>query len=217
MSAGGDAAQACRLYLITPPRLAPETFAETLAAALDAGDVACVQLRLADADDEARRAAARILRPVCHARDVAFVIDEDIDAAAETEADGVHLSDCRAVAAARARLGPDRIVGAGCGGSRHAAMVAAEAGADYVSFGAIFPSPTLPGAATVDPEILSWWSALMVVPCVAVGGITPENCAVPVAAGADFIAVSAAVWTAAEGPAAAVRAFNDAVERARST
>ncbi len=210
--ANAEAAPRCRLYLITPPGIEAARFADTLAAALAAGDVACVQLRLPGASDEAIRRAAAALMPVCRARDVALVIDEHADVAADTGADGVHLGDGRGVRAARGILGDDAIVGASCGGSRHAAMAAAEAGADYVSFGAFFASPTVPDAALVSTEVLSWWSDVMETPCVAVGGVTPGNCARLVAAGADFLAVSSAVWDHAEGAAAAVRAFNDAVE-----
>ncbi|MFQ5784249.1 MAG: thiamine phosphate synthase [Alphaproteobacteria bacterium] len=204
----------CRLYLITPPRFEAAAFAGELAAALDAGDVACVQLRLPRADDDDIRAAARALMAVCHARDVAFLLENRVDLAAELGADGVHLADSGAVAMARSRLGAGTIVGASCGGSRHAAMDAAEAGADYVSFGAVFPSPTIPQAAVVGVETIAWWSGLMEIPGVAVGGITPENCASPVAAGADFLAVCAAVWSAAKGPSAAVAAFISAIDRA---
>jgi len=211
MTAGGGAAEGCRLYLITPPRIEPAAFAETLAGALDAGDVACVQLRLPDAAREARIAAAEALRPVCHARDVALVIDEDPEAARAARLDGVHLADPRAIGHARDVLGDEAIVGVDCGGSRHAAMSAAEKDASYVSFGAFFPSPTLPEAPLADPEILAWWNELMVVPCVAVGGVAPENCAPLIAAGADFLAASSAVWDHPAGPAAAVAAFDEAI------
>lgn len=211
MTAGGGAAEGCRLYLITPPRIEPPAFAETLAAALDAGDVACVQLRLPDAAREARINAAEALRPVCHARDVALLLDEDPAVAREAGLDGVHLADPRAIGHARDILGDEAIVGVACGGSRHAAMSAAEKGADYVSFGAFFPSPTLPEAAPADPDILAWWNELMVVPCVAVGGVAPENCGSLIAAGADFLAVSSAVWNHPAGPAAAVAAFGAAI------
>jgi len=204
----------CRLYPITPPTLDPETFAPRLAEALDAGDVACVQLRLPGVAPDRLRQAAAALLPICRARDVALVIDEALTVAAESGADGVHLGDEGRVAEARRALGPEAIVGVACGGSRHRAMRAAEAGADYVSFGAFFPSPTLPEAAIVDPDILTWWQELMEVPCVAVGGLTPETAAAMAVAGADFVAASAAIWTHPEGPAAAVEAFNRAVERA---
>ncbi len=210
--AGEASARRCRLYLITPPRIEPERFAGVLAEALTGGDVACVQLRLPGADTGALRRAAEALMPACHAEGVAFVVDRDAAVAAET--DGVHLADAGAVAAARRALGPAAIVGASCGGSRDAAITASEAGADYVSFGAFHPSPTVPEADIVSPDIVSWWSEIMEIPCVAVGGITAANCAPLVRAGADFVAVSSAVWDHPAGPAAAVSALDLAVERA---
>ena len=213
---GGGAANrpACRLYLITPPTLDVATFPADLAAALDGGDVACVQLRLATADAETLRGAARALAPVCQERGAAFLIEGHADVAAQTRADGVHIRRVAAIAGAKRMLGADAMIGVSCGGSRHAAIEAGEADCDYVSFGAFFPSPTIPDAAIADPGIVGWWSGLMVIPCVAVGGLTPGNCGPLVAAGADFIATSSAVWSHAQGPAAAVAAFNEAIVRA---
>ena len=203
----------CRLYLITPPRLDAAAFADTLAVALDAGDVGCVQLRLKDVgDDEIRRATDR-LRPVTQSRDVAFIMNDRPDLAAELGCDGVHVGqeDAR-YEEARALVGPDAIVGVTCKKSRHLAMEAAEKGADYVAFGAFFESGTKPpqvaGMVRAQPEILRWWSETTTVPCVAIGGITVENCPPLVRAGADFLAVIGAVWNHPEGPDAAVKAFN---------
>lgn len=207
----------CRLYLITPPDPAPDDFAPLLAEALDGGDVACVQLRMPDAGDDAFRRAVEALMPICHERDVAFLVNRHIDVAATLGVDGVHIGRAEGVAEARRRLGADVIVGVSCGGSRDDAMRAGEAGCDYVSFGALFASTTLPDANIVATDVVTWWSELMVVPCVAVGGLTPANCANAVAAGADFIAVSAAVWNEPKGPGAAVAAFNAAIERTRTT
>lgn len=203
----------CRLYLITPPRIEPASFADRLAAALDAGDVGCVQLRLKDiGDDDIRRAADR-LRPVTQERDVAFIMNDRPDLARETGCDGVHVGqEDASYDDARALLGEDAIVGVTCKKSRHLAMEAAEKGANYVAFGAFFESatkpPAMPGMTRAEPEILRWWSELMTVPCVAIGGITVENCPPLVTAGADFLAVIGAVWGHPEGPAAAVKAFN---------
>ncbi len=203
----------CRLYLITPPRIEPAPFADVLARALDAGDVGSVQLRLKDiGDDEIRRAADR-LRPVVQDRDVAFIMNDRPDLAAETGCDGVHVGqEDASYEAARARLGDGAIVGVTCKKSRHLAMEAAEKGADYVAFGAFFESatkpPQAPGMTRAEPEILRWWSELMTVPCVAIGGITVENCPPLVTAGADFLAVIGAVWNHPDGAAAAVKAFN---------
>jgi thiamine-phosphate pyrophosphorylase len=203
----------CRLYLITPPRIEPASFADRLAIALDAGDVGCVQLRLKDVgDDEIRRAADR-LRPVAQDRGVALIMNDRPDLAVETGCDGVHVGqEDASYEDARALLGSDAIVGVTCKSSRHLALDAAEKGADYVAFGAFFDSSTKPrqdpARKPAEPEILEWWSEIMTVPCVAIGGITVENCPPLVAAGADFLAVIAAVWTHPEGPAAAVKAFN---------
>jgi thiamine-phosphate pyrophosphorylase len=207
----------CRLYLVTPPELDPARFAAELEAALGAGDVACLQLRLKGVDDDAIRAATCALMPIAHRHDVAFLINDRPDLAAELGADGVHIGqEDVAYAEARRLVGPDRIVGVTCHDSRHLAMVAAESGADYVAFGAFFPTDTKEAKTRAEPEILAWWSELMEVPCVAIGGITVENCAPLVAAGADFLAVSAGVWAYADGPAAAVRAFNAAIARAEA-
>lgn len=205
----------CRLYLITPPALDPLAFRDTLARALDAGDVAAVQLRLKGVDDDAIRRAADALRPVAQERGVAFLMNDRADLAVETGCDGAHLGrtdgDLRA---ARRLLGPDRTLGATCHDSRHLAMEAAEAGADYVAFGAFFPTETKETRHRPDPEILTIWSETTEIPCVAIGGITAENCGVLVRAGADFLAVIGAVWNHPEGPEAGVRALNAAIARA---
>ncbi len=205
----------CRLYLITPARFDPAPFADDLSAALDAGDVSCVQLRLKDVDDDAVRRAAETLLPITQAREVALIINDRPDLAAETGADGVHVGQQDAdYRAARAAVGADGIVGVTCHDSRDLAMRAGEQGADYVAFGAFFPTATKESKTRADPEILKWWSGLFVVPCVAIGGITIENCATLVRAGADFIAVVSAVWNHPEGPAKAVAAFNNAIDQA---
>ncbi len=205
----------CRLYLITPPRIEPEGFAETLKAALGAGDVACVQLRLkledgetsADADTVCR--AADLLMPIAQAHDAAFLINDDAGLAAKLGADGVHVGqNDTPYEEARRLVGPDRIVGVTCHATRHLAMVAGEAGADYVAFGAFHKTDTKTPISKAEPEILTWWSTLFEVPCVAIGGITVENAAPLVTAGADFLAVSAGVWAHSQGPAAAVAEFN---------
>jgi thiamine-phosphate pyrophosphorylase len=204
----------CRLYLITPPRLDAAAFSSTLAMALDAGDVAAVQLRLKDADDDTVRRTCESLRPLVQERDVAFILNDRPDLAVETGCDGVHIGQQDTpYREARRLLGDDRIVGMTCHNSRHLAMEAADAGADYVAFGAFYPTATKEPPTVADPEILAWWSEIMTVPCVAVGGITAGNCGPLVAAGADFLAVSAGVWQHPEGPAAAIRAFIAEIER----
>lgn len=182
--------------------------------ALDAGDVAAVQLRLKDADDDTVRRTCESLRPLVQERDVAFILNDRPDLAVETGCDGVHIGQQDTpYREARRLLGDDRIVGMTCHNSRHLAMEAADAGADYVAFGAFYPTATKEPPTVADPEILAWWSEIMTVPCVAVGGITAGNCGPLVAAGADFLAVSAGVWQHPEGPAAAIRAFIAEIER----
>lgn len=199
----------CRLYLITPPAFDPQLFRESLSGALDAGDVACLQLRLKGASDDAIKRACDVLRPVAQSRDVAFILNDRPDLAAATGCDGVHIGQTDAsYDEARRLLGADRIVGVTAHDSRHLAMEAAELGADYVAFGAFFPTTTKDASGHPDLEILEWWSSIMTTPCVAIGGITPENCAPLVAAGADFLAVVSAVWNHPDGPGAAVKLFN---------
>jgi thiamine-phosphate pyrophosphorylase len=204
-----------RLYLITPPALDPDGFARELEAALSGGDVACLQLRLKDVDDAAIRRAAKVLQPIAQARGVAFVMNDRPDLAAELDCDGVHVGDEDwPYPRARQEVGPDRVVGVTCGDSRHRALVAAEAGADYVAFGAFFPSGTKQGAKyRATPEILRDWSETTVVPCCAIGGITQENCPPLVEAGADFLAVIGAIWGYPKGPKQAVADFNAAFAR----
>jgi thiamine-phosphate pyrophosphorylase len=205
----------CRLYLITPPAVNLQRFPDLLAEALDAGDVASVQLRLKGCDDDTIRRAADALRPVAQRRDRAFILNDRPDLALETGCDGVHIGqDDMDYTAARRILGLGRIVGVTCHASRHLAMDAAEAGADYVAFGAFHPTATKDAKGRADPEILRWWSEIFTVPCVAIGGITPENCRPLVEAGADFLAVISAVWDHPAGPAAAVKAFSQAIAAA---
>jgi thiamine-phosphate pyrophosphorylase len=202
----------CRLYLITPPRLDAAAFSLLLAEALDAGDVAAVQLRLKDAGEDEIRHACDVLRPVAQSREVAFILNDRSDLAAATGCDGVHVGQQDTpYAEARRIVGADAIVGVTCHNSRHLAIDAAEAGADYVAFGAFFATTTKDPGFRAEPETIAWWSELMTVPCVAIGGITAENCAPLVEAGADFLAVCAGIWQHPEGPAAAVGALGSAV------
>ncbi len=206
----------CRLYLVTPPALEPMAFRDALAAALDAGDVGAVQLRLKDQSDDAVRRAIDRLRPVAQSRDVAFILNDRPDLAVAHGCDGAHVGAGDMPAAqARRRLG-DLQLGISCYDSRDAAMLAGEAGADYVAFGAFFASATKDTDIRAEPELLSWWSELMELPVVAIGGITPANCAPLVRAGADFLAVVSAVWDHPGGPAAGVRAMNAAIGQAQA-
>jgi thiamine-phosphate pyrophosphorylase len=208
------------LYLVTPPAL-PDlgAFESALTEALDAGlgtaaEVACVQLRLKGVgDDEVLRAAERLL-PLCRDRGTGFLLNDRADLAKRAGADGVHIGQRDGtVAEARKVLGPDANVGVTCHGSMHLAIEAGEAGADYVAFGAFFPSETKAVEHHADPEVLTAWSMMTVVPCVAIGGITAANARPLVEAGADYLAVSAAVWRHPDGPAAGVRSFAPVLKR----
>jgi thiamine-phosphate pyrophosphorylase len=204
----------CRLYLISPPTFELEAFANALADALAGGDVACFQLRLKDAADTEVLAAGARLKPIVQAAGAAFIVNDHPDLAAKLDADGVHVGqqDAR-YEQARAQLGKDKIVGITCHNSRHLAMEAAEAGADYVAFGAFYPTETKSPSHWADPEILEIWQETMETPCVAIGGITLENAEPLVRAGADFLAASGGVWNHAQGPRAAVAAFNALFDR----
>ena len=198
-----------RLYLITPPALDPDKFAKDLEEALAGGDVACLQLRLKEVDDNAVRRATAVLMPIAQDRGVAFVMNDRPDLAAELDCDGVHVGEeDMPYAEARRLVGADRIVGVTCGDSRDRAIAAAEAGADYVASGAFFPSGTKAAKHRASPEVLRDWSETTVVPCVAIGGITQENCGPLVEAGADFLSVIGAIWNYPKGPRTAVRDFN---------
>jgi len=210
----------CRLYLITPPDIygdALPSFADALAAALDGGDVACVQLRLKDVEDEVILDTADRVRSICHDRDVALIMNDRADLAAKADCDGVHVGQTDTpYGEARSLLGTDAIVGVTCHASKHLAMEAGEAGANYVAFGAFFDSTTKQRKHVAEPELLEQWQESMLVPCVAIGGITIENCRPIVEAGADFIAVAAGVWAHSDGPGAAVKAFNEIFDKVAS-
>ena len=205
--ARGDKRPACQLYLISPLDVGGG-FPDRLAAALDAGPVAAFQFRVKDLDQHEAARLADPLQRICADRDVAFIVNDSAALAKRIGADGVHLGqgdgDPRE---ARSLLGPAAQIGVTCHDSRHLAMEAGEAGADYVAFGAFFPTPTKETYHRPDPSILGWWSTLFEMPCVAIGGITPDNGRALVEAGADFLAACNAVWGHPEGPAAAVKAF----------
>ncbi|MDR3475900.1 MAG: thiamine phosphate synthase [Devosia sp.] len=196
--------------MISPPHLSPANFVIPLREALDGGDVASFQLRLKTVDDDAIRRATDLLRPIVQAAGTAFILNDRPDLAKELGCDGVHIGqEDASYAEARAAMGPHGIVGVTCHDSRHLAMEAAEAGADYVAFGAFFPTKTKEPKTQADIELLRWWAQTMVVPCVAIGGITVQNAPALIEAGADFVAVSAGVWEHPDGPEAAVKAFNN--------
>jgi thiamine-phosphate pyrophosphorylase len=197
----------CALYLISPLDVGG-SFPDRLAEALSAGPVAAFQFRVKGVDQHEAARLAEPLQRICAEHDVAFIVNDSISLAKRLGADGVHLGQGDGdPKEARAALGPSAQIGVTCHDSRHLAMEAGEAGADYVAFGAFFPTSTKETLHRPEPSILGWWSALFEIPCVAIGGITPENGRVLVEAGADFLAVSSAIWGHAEGPAAAVKAF----------
>lgn len=206
----------CALYLITPPSI-PDlaAFAGRLDQALGAGAVAALQIRLKDVDDAAILAAVAALRPVAQAHGVAVILNDRPDLAARSGCDGVHVGQSDAsYAEARRVMGPNAMIGVTCHDSRELAMDAAEAGADYVAFGAFFPTATKATTHRPDPEILTIWQETVETPCVAIGGITAANAGDLARAGADFVAVCAAVWSHPEGPAAAVREIDQVLASA---
>lgn len=207
----------CRLYLISPPAIELKLFTSQLSQALSGGDVGAFQLRLKEADDDTILNTARELIPICRERDVAFILNDRPDLAVKLRADGVHLGqDDMPIEEARNIVGDELVIGVSAHASKHLALEAGEQGADYVAFGAFYPTQSKPkekiekwGVPT--PDILSWWQEYLVLPCVAIGGITPSNCAPLVKAGADFIAAITAVWNHPKGPAQAVKEFNEAI------
>lgn len=197
----------CQLYLISPLDVGGD-FPDRLRAALEAGPVAAFQFRVKDIDQHTAARLAAPLQAICAEHDCAFIVNDSIALAKRLGADGVHLGqgdgDPRE---ARDVLGRDAQIGVTCHNSRHLALEAGEAGADYVAFGAFYPSETKQAKYQAEPEILSWWSSMMELPCVAIGGITTANAAPLVEAGADFLAVSGGIWNHAGGAASAVREF----------
>lgn len=205
----------CQLYLISPLQVDGD-FPDRLAAALDGGPVAAFQFRIKNVDQHEAARLAEPLQRICADKGAAFIVNDDMALAKRLGADGVHLGqgdgDPRD---ARALLGPSAQIGVTCHDSRHLAMEAGEAGADYVAFGAFFPTTTKETIYRPDASILSWWSALFELPSVAIGGITPENGRILVDAGADFLAVMSAVWGDERGPAAAIAAFTEVLRSRR--
>jgi thiamine-phosphate pyrophosphorylase len=207
----GQVRPPCQLYLISPLDVGGD-FADQLAAALDAAPIAAFQFRVKDVDQHEAARLADPLLAICRARDVAFIVNDDMSLAKRLGADGVHLGqgDGDPVEARRV-LGPEAQIGVTCHDSRHLAMEAAEAGADYVAFGAFHPTTTKQVDHVADPALLGWWTTVSEVPCVAIGGITADNCAALVRAGADFLAVSSAVWAHPGGAAAGAAALHTAM------
>jgi len=198
----------CQLYLISPQDVGGN-FPDRLKQALAGGPVAALQLRVKDVDQHELARLAEPLQRICADADVAFIVNDSISLAKRLDADGVHLGQSDGdPREARSTLGPTKQIGVTCHASRHLAMEAGEAGADYVAFGAFYPTTTKPSEHRPQPAILSWWAALFEIPSVAIGGITPDNAAPLVKAGADFIAVCDAVW-GSDDPARVVARFGD--------
>jgi len=198
-----------QLYLISPLDVGGG-FPDRLARALDAGPVAAFQFRVKELDQHEAARLAEPLQAICAAREVAFIVNDSISLARRLGADGVHLGqEDGTVEEARKALGRDAQIGVTCHDSRHLAMDAGENGADYVAFGAFYPTATKETRHVAGLDLLEWWQAIFEIPCVAIGGVTPDNCAPLIRAGADFLAVSGAVWNGDEE--AAVRAFTAAI------
>jgi thiamine-phosphate pyrophosphorylase len=196
----------CKLYLVSPPDVGGG-FPDRLKAAFEPGIATAFQLRVKDVDEHQLARLAEPLQRICADAGVAFIVNDSMTLAKRLGADGVHLGQSDGdIGEARALLGPSAQIGKTCHDSRHLAMEAGEAGADYVAFGAFYPTTTKPSNYRPDPSILIWWSTLFEIPCVAIGGINPVNAKPLVEAGADFLAVVQAVWSA-EDPAEAVRGF----------
>lgn len=208
-----------RLYLVSPPEIDLPAFTEQAKAAFDGGDIASFQLRLKNTSDNDILKAAEVLIPLCHEHNIAFIINDSPQLAVKCGADGVHVGqDDASITETRSIVGPDMVIGSSCHDSKHLAMEAGEKGADYVAFGAFYPTTSknpesLKRWGTPTPDILQWWQTYMVLPCVAIGGIKPSNCNALVQSGADFIAVIQAVWNNENGPAKAVADFNHAIDQ----
>jgi thiamine-phosphate pyrophosphorylase len=203
----------CLLYLISPPEIGPD-FPDRLRAALEAAPVAAFQLRIKNLDDHALARLGEPLRQICSDLDVSFIVNDSIAMAKRLGADGVHLGQSDGdPKEARDVLGRDAQIGVTCHNSRHLAMEAGEAGADYVAFGAFYPTGTKDVQYFADTEILTWWNSMFELPCVAIGGINAVNARPLVEAGADFIAVSASIWSHPGGEAAAVRELSAIMAR----
>ncbi len=203
----------CGLYLISPAAFKLDEFAVKLEQAFSGGKIDVFQLRLKNANDEEIIAACKILMPICHTHGANFILNDKVDLVNKVGADGVHIGieDC-GPAEARMKLGKSKIIGVSCYDQGDRAIDAAEAGADYVAFGAFYDTQTKTPRGRPQPEILKWWTTNSVIPCVAIGGIKHHNCAPLIANNADFIAVVTAVWDDAAGPAEAVKKLRSSME-----
>lgn len=196
----------CQIYLLTPPSIPDmDTFLTTLEAALSAAPVACLQIRLKDLEDSAIIQAGKAIVPLCHQYGVDVLLNDRPDLVDAIGADGAHIGqDDMDYFSSRELLGGDAIIGVTCHNAKSLAFEAAEAGADYVAFGAFFDTSTKDPKTRAELEILQWWQEAVVIPSVAIGGITVDNAKHVIEAGADFIAVCSGVWDYKDGPAKAV-------------
>jgi thiamine-phosphate pyrophosphorylase len=203
------------LYLLTPPKIDLAVFPDLLKSVLDTGAIDCLQLRLKDVSDDEIRKAIDVILPLCSDRDIPLILNDRPDIAKKSGVDGVHVGEEDAsYAEARAIMGEEHIVGVSCYDSRHRAMELGEKGADYVAFGAFYPTQTKEAKTSVTPEIIEIWTTFTTVPCVAIGGITADNLGPIVEAGADFIAVTGGVWSHPDGPEAGAKAIKAAIAAA---
>lgn len=203
------------LYLLTPPKIDLAVFPDLLKSVLDTGAIDCLQLRLKDVSDDEIRKAIDVILPLCSDRDIPLILNDRPDIAKKSGVDGVHVGEEDAsYAEARAIMGEEHIVGVSCYDSRHRAMELGEKGADYVAFGAFYPTQTKEAKTSVTPEIIEIWTTFTTVPCVAIGGITADNLGSIVEAGADFIAVTGGVWSHPDGPQAGAKAIKAAIAAA---
>lgn len=208
-----------RLYLITPPQIEDvAAFVDQFRAAIQGGDIASLQIRIkkGDAIDTGKtRELTQAVKRICQAEHIALIINDSPQLARALQVDGVHLGmDDMDIADARELVGPDMVIGATCKNSRHHAMMAGEAGADYVAFGAFYPTQTKADTVRAEPDVLTWCQMFLTLPCAAIGGITADNAAPLIAAGADFLAVSSGVWDHSDGPAAAIAMLNRVIDDA---
>ncbi len=222
MSGDKATARTTRLYLITPPALPNiKQFAGKLEDAFSGGDIACLQLRLKDAADDEVLAAAKTLIPICHRHNAAFILNDRPDLAIACGADGVHLGQDDVahygIDKTKEMLGEDRVLGVSCHDSRHMAMEAGELGADYVAFGSVFPSQTKETAPPVPLSVLEDWVIAVKTPCVAIGGITAQNCAPLVQMGVEFVAVIGQVWNHPDGAVAGIKELQKEIELNKKT
>ena len=201
-----------KLYLISPSSFNISEFAVSLEEVLSTGLASCFQLRLKDIKDQEIINISKVLKPICHKNNVAFILNDRLDLASIVGADGVHLGeDDGSISDARKFLGPKAIIGASCYNSKHLAMEAAEKGADYVAFGAFFETKTKKAKTKAEISIIKDWVFISDVPCLAIGGIDTENCHELVEAGVDFIAVVGSIWTSSDSPRNAIKNFKSII------